>query len=104
MAKFAVIKTGGKQYKVSEGDILDVEKLSGKSGDKVSFSEILLVSDEKKTEVGTPVVEGSNVEAVIVDQVRGPKIKGFKFKAKSRYRRRYGHRQDLTRIEIKKIK
>lgn len=104
MAKFAVIKTGGKQYKVSVGDVLDIEKLSGKSGDKISFDEVLLVSDDKSTEVGTPIVTDSSVEAVIVDHVRGPKIKGFKFKAKSRYRRRYGHRQDLTKIEIKKIK
>jgi len=104
MGKFAVIKTGGKQYKVSEGDVLDIEKLEINKGDKVIFSEVLLISDGENVKVGTPTVEGSVVEAVFVDQVKGEKVKGFKFKAKSRYRRRYGHRQQLSKVEIKKIK
>ncbi len=103
MGKFAVIRTGGKQYKVSEGDVLEVEKLDVKAGDKVSFEEVLLVAD-KDVKVGAPVVDGAVVEAKVVDQVKGEKISGFKYKAKARYRRRYGHRQQLTKVEIKKIK
>lgn len=104
MSKFAVIKTGGKQYKVAVGDILEIEKLSVEPGKKVMFEEVFLVADDKDVKVGTPVVEGSVVEAVVLDQVKGVKIHGFKYKAKSRYRRKWGHRQKLTKIEIKKIK
>ncbi len=103
MSKFAVIKTGGKQYRVSEGDVIAIEKLNGVAGDKVSFEEVLLVSD-KEVKLGQPLVEKAVVEAVIVDQTKGEKINGFKYKAKARYRRRWGHRQKLTEVEIKKIK
>lgn len=103
MNKFAVIRTGGKQYKVSEGDILEVEKLDVEDKKVVKFDDVLMVSDGKEIKVGTPKLE-SVVEAVVLEQTKGEKIKGFTYKAKSRYRRRYGHRQKFTKVEIKKIK
>jgi large subunit ribosomal protein L21 len=103
MSKFAVIKTGGKQYKVEVGTVLSVEKLDVNAGDKVKFDEVLLISD-KDVKLGNPVIEGASVEAVVIDLVKGEKINGFKYKAKARYRKSYGHRQKYTKVEIKTIK
>lgn len=99
---FAVIETGGKQYKVSSGDMLLIEKLSDthKKGDILSFDKVLLVSDGKEIKIGTPYLTGETVSAVFEDKVRGKKINVLKFKSKSRWTRRYGHRQTYAKIKI----
>ncbi len=105
MAKIAVIKTGGKQYKVSAGDKLDIEKLAGKEGDKVTLDQVLLIADEdgKNIEVGKPFLSGKKIEAKIEKQFRDDKVMVVKFKNKVRYRRKQGHRQNKTLIKIDKI-
>lgn len=100
---FVIVKMGGSQYKVSAQDKLEIEKIEGKNGDKVNFGEVLLTSKKGKVSIGTPTVKGAKVEAKILDQVKGKKIKVFKYRAKSRYRKRKGHRQQYTRIEIVKM-
>lgn len=100
---YAVVKTGGKQYKVSEGSILEVEKLSGAVNDAISFSEVLLLSVNGGVKIGKPLVSGAVVGATILQQLKGDKIRVAKFKAKSRYRRVTGHRQRLTRIQINSL-
>ncbi len=101
---FAVIKTGGKQYKVQKDDKLLVEKLEGNEGDKVTLDEVLMVADGKTSKIGEPVIKGAKVEATVVAQTRGPKITVFKKKRRQNYRRKKGHRQDLTMIQITNIK
>ncbi len=101
---FAVIKTGGKQYKVQKDDKLLVEKLEGNEGDKVTLDEVLMIADGKKSTVGEPLIKGAKVEATVVAQTRGPKITIFKKKRRQNYRRKKGHRQDLTMIQITNIK
>lgn len=105
MNTFAVIKTGGKQYKVTKGDIVKIEKLSGehKEGDKVTFEEVLLVDDGKSTKVGTPTVSGAKVEGVIKEIGRDKKISVIRFRAKSRYHKKRGHRQPFMKVEINKV-
>ncbi|MDD5341087.1 MAG: 50S ribosomal protein L21 [Patescibacteria group bacterium] len=105
MSRIAVIKTGGKQYKVKEGDKFDIEKLIGKEGDKVSFDQILLIADEdgKSVELGKPFLSGKKVEAKIEKQFKDDKVMVIKFKNKTRYRRKKGHRQNKTLITISKI-
>ena len=100
---YAVIKTGGKQHRVSEGDVLKVEKLEGQKGDAVVFEEVLLVSKEDQTRVGTPVVEGAKVVGEIVHQGKGPKIIIFKKKRRKGFLKKTGHRQPLTEVRIKEI-
>jgi len=100
----AVIKTGGKQYIVKEGDVLDVEKLAAEGGKKVEFAEVLLVGDEKRVEVGTPIVEGAVVVAEVMAQKKAKKIRVFKMESKKGYRRTHGHRQQLTQVKILAIK
>lgn len=100
----AIIKTGGKQYKVSEGDKIKIEKLSGEAGDTITFDEVLLTGDDKKVAVGTPVLEKAVVEGKILAQDRHGKVWGIKHKAKKRYKMKYGHRQAYTEVEITKIK
>jgi large subunit ribosomal protein L21 len=100
----AVVKTGGKQYIVKEGETLDIEKIEGEEGGKVSFDQIFLVADDKENvKVGTPVVQGAKVDAEIVSQFKAKKIMIVKFKKKTGYRRRNGHRQQLTKIKVTKI-
>ena len=99
----AVIKTGGKQYQVQEGDKIKVEKLEGEAGAKITFSEVLFVGDDKDEKVGTPLVSGAKVEATIVQQGRHNKVWGIKHKAKKRYKVKFGHRQTFTEVEITKI-
>ncbi len=100
----AVIKTGGKQYIVTPGQKLKVEKLEGEAGKEINFPEVLLVeNDDKKVEVGQPTVAGATVSAKIVAQTKGPKVIAYKYKAKKRYHRKKGHRQLLTEVEITKI-
>ncbi len=101
---FAVIKTGGKQYKVQKDDKLLVEKLEGSEGDTITLDEVLMVVDGKTSKVGEPLVKGATVEATLVRQTRGPKIVIFKKKRRQNYRRKKGHRQDLTMIQITNIK
>ena len=99
----AIIRTGGKQYLVSEGEKVKVESIEGEPGSAVSF-ETLYVGDDKDAKVGTPVLEGAKVEGKILSQDRHDKVTGIKFKAKKRYRRRTGHRQELTKLTITGIK
>ena len=100
----AVIKTGGKQYIVKPGDIIDIEKISGEPGEEVNFEEVLLVSaDGEDVKVGSPVVESAKVEGRIIRQKKGEKIVVFKFKRRKGYRRKAGHRQSLTSVEITNI-
>lgn len=100
----AVIKTGGKQYVVKPGDIIDIEKISGEPGEEVNFEEVLLVSaDGEDVKVGSPVVESAKVEGRIIRQKKGEKIVVFKFKRRKGYRRKAGHRQSLTSVEITNI-
>jgi len=100
---FAVIKTGGKQYKVAEKDILVIEKLKGDAGDSIEFSDVLMVGTEGNMEIGAPLVSGATVHATVVRQTRGKKIIVFKKKRRKNYRRKAGHKQDLTLIEITDI-
>ncbi|ACI97887.1 MULTISPECIES: 50S ribosomal protein L21 [Rhodospirillales] len=97
---FAVIRTGGKQYKVANGDVIKVEKLVADAGATVTLDDVLMVSDAGKTTIGTPVVQGAAVTAEVVAQSRGPKIIIFKKKRRQNYRRKNGHRQDLTVLRI----
>lgn len=99
----AVIKTGGKQYKIKEGDKIKVEKIEGEEGKTVSFSEVLFVGDEKAVKVGDPVVKGAKVEGKILKQGRHDKVWGVKHKAKKRYKVKFGHKQPYTEVEIVKI-
>jgi large subunit ribosomal protein L21 len=99
-APYAIIETGGKQYRVSVGDRLAVEKLDAEPGSDIVFDRVLLVGGNGSTAVGTPLVSGATVSAQVEDQFRGEKIIVFKYKAKKRYRRRNGHRQSLTRVAI----
>lgn len=100
----AIIKTGGKQYLVKPGDKLKVEKLEGKEGKEIVFSDVLLVEKNKKVEIGTPVVKEAKVEAKILSQGKADKIIVFKYKPKKRESRKIGHRQPYTEIEITGIK
>ncbi|MFH1564974.1 MAG: 50S ribosomal protein L21 [bacterium] len=102
MLKIAVIKTGGKQYNVKSKDKIKIEKIKGEAGDKVDFNEILLVADEdgKDVKIGKPIVEGAKVEATILRHSRAKKITVIKYKAKVRYRRKLGHKQHFTEVEI----
>ncbi len=104
--EFAVIQTGGKQYKVSEGTVLSIEKIKGefKVGDKLSFDQVLLVANDKDTTIGTPYIDGAKVAAEIVEIGRARKILVVKYKQKSRYLRRNGHRQPFFKVKITSIK
>ena len=100
---YAVMKSGGKQYRVSEGDLLKVDKIEGTKGDTVTFEEVLMVSKEGGVKIGTPLVKGAKIIGEIMDQDRGPKIFVFKMKRRKGYRKKTGHRQDLTGLRIKEI-
>ena len=100
---YAVIKTGGKQYKVAKDEVLAIEKLAGDAGDSVSFEEVLMLSDGETTTVGSPTVAGAVVTAEVVEQTRAPKIIVFKKNRRKGYRRTKGHRQDLTKVRITDI-
>ena len=100
---YAVIKTGGKQYRVREGDTLRVEKLAAEAGAKVQFDQILMVGEGDNVTLGTPYISGSQVSATVISQGRGDKIKVVKFKRRKNYLRQNGHRQAFTELEITKI-
>lgn len=97
---YAVIKTGGKQYRVAEGDTLQIEKVAGKAGEKLSFDQVLLIGGSDNVKVGAPTVKGAKVDAEIVSQDRGKKIVVFKMRRRKNYRRKQGHRQPYTQIKI----
>lgn len=103
MTQLAVIKTGGKQYLVSPGQKLKIEKLEKKIGDEVIFDQVLLVEKDKKVEIGIPFVEGAIVTAKVLSQGKGKKLVIFKYKAKTRRKTKKGHRQTYTQVEINKI-
>ena len=100
---FAIIETGGKQYKVSASNILKVEKLNIVKGKKVEFKKVLLVNDDKNTEVGNPTVEGALVESLVLENIKDRKILVFKKRRRQNSRKKYGHRQHLSKIQITKI-
>lgn len=100
---YAVIETGGKQYKVSEGDVIFIEKLEAAEGDSVTFDKVLVVADGEKVNVGAPVVDGASVTAKVEKQGKAKKIYVFKMKRKKNYRRKKGHRQPFTKVTIEKI-
>ncbi len=100
---YAVIETGGKQYRVQEGDVLFVEKLDAKEGDTVSFDKVLLMSKDDDIVAGKPYVENVKVEANVLEQGKAKKIIVYKYKAKKNYSRKQGHRQPFTKVKVEKI-
>ena len=99
---YAIIATGGKQYKVAEGDIIKVEKLGAAEGETVTFDQVLLISDDKLT-VGNPVVENATVTATVVEEGKHKKVIVYKYKRKTGYHKKNGHRQQYTQVKIEKI-
>jgi len=99
---YAVIKTGGKQYKVEEGDTIRVEKLAGEKGDTITFNEILMIGGDEYV-VGSPLIEDAQVSATVVRQFKDKKVIVFKMKRRKRYHRKQGHRQELTEVRITSI-
>jgi len=100
LATYAIIKSGGKQYRVEPGDTIRVESLPEQTGDTVALSEVLMVSEEGEITLGSPTVPGAKVTAEVLDHGKGKKIVVFKYKAKTRYRRRNGHRQNYTDLKV----
>lgn len=99
----AVIKTGGKQYLVKPGQKIKIEKIDAKEGKEVKFSQVLLLEKNKKIDIGTPFVKGAKVIGKLLSQGKGKKIIAYKYKAKKRYKRKVGHRQPFSEVEITKI-
>ncbi|MBM3198353.1 MAG: 50S ribosomal protein L21 [Chlamydiae bacterium] len=97
---YAIIETGGKQYRVEEGDVLDVELVSANSDGKVEFQQVLFVGKGEELHLGAPYLTNYVVKAELVEEVRGPKVVAFKYKKRKRYRRKVGHRQDYSRVKI----
>lgn len=97
---YAVIKTGGKQYRVAKDDVLEIERLAGDAGSNIEFTEVLMVGEGASVKVGTPVVAGAKVTAELVEQTRGPKLIAFKKRRRKNSRRKRGHRQDLSTVRI----
>ncbi|MEE9912339.1 MAG: 50S ribosomal protein L21 [Deltaproteobacteria bacterium] len=100
---YAIIKTGAKQHKVSEGDVVLVEKLAGDKGTEVVFNEVLMVSDDTAVKIGKPFVEGAKVVGEVIAQTKGPKLLIGKQKKRKGYKKKTGHRQELTSMKIKNI-
>lgn len=100
---YAIIRTGGRQYRAEVGALLDVEKLPYEVDQKIEINEVLLVGDEDNTVIGQPVVEGASVKATVVEQFRGEKIKVFHYRQRTNYRKHAGHRQYYTRLRIDEI-
>jgi large subunit ribosomal protein L21 len=100
---YAIIETGGKQYRVQEGDVLFIEKLDVEAGQAVEFDQVLAVSNGEELTVGAPIVEGAKVEATVEKNGKGKKVIVYKYKAKKDYRKKQGHRQPYTKVKIEKI-
>ncbi len=100
---YAIVETGGKQYRVQSGQIIDVERLPAEAGEEVELDQVLLVADDGEVTVGQPTVEGAKVRATVLRQDKARKVIVFKFKPKERYRRKAGHRQPFTRLRIEEI-
>lgn len=100
---FSVIKTGGKQYKVAEGSVIEVERLSTQPQESISFSEVLLIAADDSVVLGNPFIDGATVTGTVVEHFKGDKIRVAQFKAKARYRKIHGHRQFLSKVKIEKI-
>ena len=100
---YAVIRSGGKQYRVSQGGSVRVEKLEGEVGSSVTLDDVLMVGEEGNVKIGAPTVDGARVTGTIIAQGRGPKLTIFKMKRRKGYRRKYGHRQDYTEIRVDQI-
>ena len=100
---YAVIKTGGKQYRVQQGDVIFVEKINAQADEQVTFEEVLLVGNGDETKIGTPVVAGAKVEGKVLAQVKAKKVVVYKYKAKKNERKKQGHRQPYTKVEITAI-
>lgn len=101
--KYAIVEDGGKQYKAVEGKSIEVDYFEAEAGEQVNLERVLMVVDDDQVSVGTPLVEGANVQATVVSQVKGPKIIVFRYKPKKRYRVKTGHRQKYTRLQIDEI-
>ncbi len=101
---YAIIRASGKQYKVAESDVIEINRLAQSEGDQIVLEQVLLVSGDKGVSIGTPYVEGAAVHARIVDHYKGRKVRGFTYKPKKASHRHYGHRQQLTSLSIEKIK
>ncbi|MEO1205079.1 MAG: 50S ribosomal protein L21 [Pseudomonadota bacterium] len=97
---YAVIKTGGKQYRVAQDDVISIEKLSGDAGSTIEFTDVMLVGEGESAKVGTPFVSGAKVTAELVQQMRGPKVIAFKKRRRQNSKRKRGHRQHLTQVRI----
>ena len=100
---YAVIQTGGKQYKVEQGDVIYIEKLAAEEGEEVTFDQVLAVGGEKKAKVGTPYVKGATVTGTVLKQGRSKKITVFTYKPKKNEKRKLGHRQSYTKVEINAV-
>lgn len=101
---YAVIQTGGKQYKVSEGTILKVEKLEAEAGDKITLDQVLLINDENgSVKIGDPVVKDAKITVEVLEQGKGKKVTVYKYKKRKNYRRKQGHRQPYTKLKVEKI-
>ncbi len=100
---YAIFKTGGKQYKVSEGDKIDVERLDLAVGDETTFNEVLFTSDGSECKTGLPFIDGATITAEVIDQHRAKKVTAFKFRRRTGYHKTRGHRRQLTRLAIKSI-
>lgn len=101
---YAVFKTGGKQYRVAQGDVIEVDRITGEVGSDANFSEVLLINDGDTTRVGAPMIEGASVTAKVVDQFRGKKGIAFKFKRRKGFHKTKGFRRHLSKLEITEIK
>ena len=101
---YAVIKTGGKQHKVEEGEIISIEKLNAEEGDKVEFGEVLAIKSEGKLQVGSPVIDGAKVTGTVLSQEKDKKVVIIKMRRRQDYRSKQGHRQKLTKVKIDSIK
>jgi len=101
---YAVIATGGKQLKVQEQEVVTVERLDGNAGDKIDFTEVLAMGEGAGLKLGSPTIKSAKVEAEIIEHLRGPKLVAFKMKRRKGYRRKKGHRQELTKIKVLSIK
>lgn len=101
---FAIIETGGKQYKIEKGTTFEIEKLEGKEGESITIDKVLLISDKDRLKIGTPLIEGASVTAKVVGHKKGIKVLIYKMHAKHRYQKTKGHRQNLTTVEITDIK